>query len=262
MAEAGDDYSSFDAVSFLRTRYSNPEEERNQFYLRCFHEFYQKHHTQWDVTRSRLLEFGGGPNIIPLISAAPFVSEIVFSEYAESNRKEVQLWKDDSPNAYNWTPYFKYVVNKLEGNVDSGAGAVRERDLRNRIRCICSCDINGDEKSLLGSEAVQEQFDIISLNGCLEAAVNSHSQYQKGLAKLKTLLKAGGLLVGVVYFGVSWWVVRGEKYHAFPLTEEFVITSLQQTGFTLLEKKMTSRNTEGPTFSSVDSLMFVVAKAN
>ena len=96
-----DDFSRFDARSFLRTRYSNLEAERCQFYRRCFHEFYQKYHTQWDTTTTRLLEFGGGPSIVPLISAAPFVSEIVFAEYAESNRKEVQLWKDNNPNAYD-----------------------------------------------------------------------------------------------------------------------------------------------------------------
>ena len=43
-----------------------------------------------DTTVARLLEFGGGPVIVPLISAVPFVSEIMFCEYSESGRKEVQ----------------------------------------------------------------------------------------------------------------------------------------------------------------------------
>ena len=109
-----DDYSRFDAAAYLRTRYSNPEDGRSQFYLDCFHEFYQQYHTQWDRTKARMLEFGGGPVIVPLISAAPFVSGIMFSDHAESGRKEVQLWKDNDPNAHDWMPYIRHVVNILE----------------------------------------------------------------------------------------------------------------------------------------------------
>lgn len=32
-----------------------------------------------------------------LISAAPYVSEIVFSDYIESARKQVVMWKDNNP---------------------------------------------------------------------------------------------------------------------------------------------------------------------
>ena len=258
------DYSRFDAVSFLRTRYSSPEAERSQFYLRCFHEFYQKYHTQWDATRTRLLEYGGGPAIAPLISAAPFVSEIVFAEYAESNRKEVVLWKENNPDAYDWSPHFNYVVNKLEGNVDSEAAKVRERILRDRISRVIPCDIKADEKSLLGGEEIQEQFDIISQNGCIESAVNSTSEFQKCLAKLKTLLKPSGLLVGVQFLGASWYEVQGENYHNLSLTEEVVVTAFQQAGFTILEKQNTSTtviDAVGHTVSGAKGLMFVVAKA-
>ena len=61
-----------------------------------------------------MLEFGGGPVIKNLISAAPFVQEIVFSAYSESKRTEVELWKDNKQGAHDWSPFFKYVVNKLE----------------------------------------------------------------------------------------------------------------------------------------------------
>ena len=201
---------------------------------------------------------------MPLISAAPYVLEIVFSDYAESSREQVVMWKDNNPNAHDWSPYFKYVVNNMEGNTDGEAAKVRERILRDRIRSVVSCDINADEKFLLGGEPMQEQFDVVSLNGCLEAAVYSQSHYQKCLAKLKTLLKPSGLLIGVQFLGSSWWVVQGEKFHGFPLTNEVVITSLQQAGFTILEVQNTSTtisDTAGHKLSGTSTLMFVVAKA-
>jgi len=43
------------------------------------------------------LEFGGGPIIRSLISAAPYVSESVFSDYIESARKQLVMWKDNKP---------------------------------------------------------------------------------------------------------------------------------------------------------------------
>ena len=252
-----DDYNRFDAASFIRSRFPNPEEKRSQFYLQCFHEFYQQYHTQWDHTVARLLEFGGGPVIVPLISAAPFVSEIVFCEYSESGRKEVQLWKDSDPNAHNWMPYFKYVVNKLEGNVDSQAATVRECTLRSRIQRIAFCDINADE-IILGDKVPQEHFDIISTNACIESAVNSPSEYQESLRKLKALLKPGGLLVGVQFLGATWWEVKGQRYSCFPLTEELIITLIQQTGFTILEKKTA---TYCMSETGASSMIFTVARA-
>lgn len=213
-----DDYNRFVPASYLRTRYNDPEEERSQFYLHCFHEFYQQYHTQWNHTKARLLEFGGGPVILPLISAAPFVSEIVFSDYAERNRNEVQLWKDHAPSAHDWMPYIRHVVNKLDGNPDYEAAVARERILRNRLQYIVSCDINADEENLLGCEAVRKPFDIISVNACVEAAVDSHSQYLACLAKLKTLLKPGGLMIGMHTLGTSWCMDgSGRKVQVHPL---------------------------------------------
>ena len=96
-------------------RFSAPEgiidKERGvqPFYLKVIHDFYSDYHHNWKPETARLLEFGGGPCIYPLISAAPHVSEIVFAEYAEEGRKEVELWKNNDPAAHDWTPYFRYV---------------------------------------------------------------------------------------------------------------------------------------------------------
>ena len=262
-----DDYNRFVPASYLRTRYNDPEEERSQFYLHSFHKFYQQYHTQWDHTTARLLEFGGGPVIVPLISAAPLVSEIVFSDYAESNRNEVQQWKDNDPNAHDWMPYIRHVVHKLDGNALSEAAVTRERILRNRLQYVVSCDINADQENLLGCEAVRKPFDIISVNACVEAAVDSYGQYLTCLAKLKTLLKAGGLMIGMHTLGTSWWKVQDEKYKCIPLTEGTVVASLQQTGFSVLEKKTASmtykHSVVGTVFGSTKTrVFFTVAKAN
>ena len=63
----------------------------------------------------RVLDFGGGPAIFDLISAAPYAEEIIFAEYSEENRKEVAAWRERSPDAHDCSPYFNFVQQRLEG---------------------------------------------------------------------------------------------------------------------------------------------------
>ncbi len=54
-------------------------------------------------------------------------------------------------------------------------------------------------------------------------------------------------------------------YHAFPVTDELVVTSMQQTGFTLLECRFSKVDapidTAGQALSNIKGILFVVAKA-
>ena len=103
-----------DAKEYLVRRFTSPngviDEKRavQPFYLKSMHNFYHDYHCNWNSETARIIEFGGGPCIYPLISAAPYFSEIVFAEYAEEGRREVELWKNQQPTAHDWTPYFRY----------------------------------------------------------------------------------------------------------------------------------------------------------
>ena len=252
-----DDYSKFGAGSYLRTRYSNPEEGKNPFFLQCFHDFVKHYKSKWDPGTALYLEFGGGPNIMPLISIAPHVSKIVFSDYAEENRKEVELWRNGRPESHDWTPFMKYVVNELEENSDSESAQVRENLIRAQI-CIIPCDILSSDGILGNPAAANTQYDIISTSGCIEAAVISESQYRDCLVKLRNLLKPEGFLIGMAFLGVGWWEVQGMDYHAFPITEDGFIAALQQAGLILLEKRLTT--VKGHSLSDVKGVLFYVAK--
>ena len=62
-------------------------EQWHHFYTGCGHEF--------DSSSAKLLELGGGPTIHSLISACQHVSKITFSDYAETNRREIRMWKEN-----------------------------------------------------------------------------------------------------------------------------------------------------------------------
>ena len=96
------------------------------------------------------------------------------------------------------------------------------------LACLCKSDIH-----------VTPLLKILATGlSCIQTAVDSPNQYKTTVAKLKPLLKKGGLLVGAHGLGISEWTVQGEKY--FPLTEDLVIASLQQAEFSVLEKKTRS----------------------
>lgn len=82
-----------------------------EFPLRCFHEFWSKQAER----NVRVLNCGGGLTIYDLISIAPYAEEITFAEFAVKNRQEVEKWRQNTPGHFDWLPYFKLVVQNLEG---------------------------------------------------------------------------------------------------------------------------------------------------
>ena len=106
------------------------------------------------------MEFGGGPVIVNFISAVPYVNQITFSAYAESEQKEIELWKNKEEGAQDWSSHFQGVVNEVEQIAGDDAWREREELLRKRItNIVIPCDIHCDDPLLVNK---QEPFKIIS----------------------------------------------------------------------------------------------------
>ena len=85
----------FPSKEYLK-RFSDPTGDPMRVhikFLEAWHNFYQKHGGELGGS-ANLLEFGGGPTLHSLITASKHVRNITFSDYAESNRNEITLWKD------------------------------------------------------------------------------------------------------------------------------------------------------------------------
>ena len=90
--------TEFNEKQHLKDFYSGFEGNSEEKGFMLFHrkqviQFYKNYSSKWDNNTARLLEFGGGAIIAGLISAVPYVSEIIFSAHTEGERKEVELWK-------------------------------------------------------------------------------------------------------------------------------------------------------------------------
>ena len=195
--------TEFDCKEYVRLLvYSSFKGNANEkgsidFHRAQLYRFYTKYSSKWNNKTARLLEFGGGPVIISLISAVPYVDQIIFAAYTESERKEIELWKDGKEGAHDWSSDIKYVVYEIEDVMRDSADTqwrAREGLLRKRISSIIACDIFCENPLLIE----QKPFEIISTSFCLEVACTTFAEYKEAVKKLVRLLKPGGFLLMIV----------------------------------------------------------------
>ena len=101
----GKDYHNYFDVEIYLDFYREPK--LNEFQYVARHEFWSRLAPRKNF---RVLNFGGGPVISDLISAAPFVKEIIFAEYSERNRQAVEKWRQNLPDSHDWSAHFRFIL--------------------------------------------------------------------------------------------------------------------------------------------------------
>ena len=200
------------------------------FYRQQLYNFYTKYGCKWNNKTARLLEFGGGPVIAHLISAVPYVNQITFAAHLESERKEVELWKYKKEGAYDWSFYFKCVVNEVEHIAGDDAWREREELLRTSITSIIACDIFCNNPLLVK----QEPFEIVNTSFCLESACTTYAEYKEGVKKLVGLLKPGGFLLMFIVERETFYIIGEKRWSAVYLTLEQMKEALVEAGTVIL----------------------------
>ncbi|XP_065907791.1 nicotinamide N-methyltransferase-like [Dysidea avara] len=222
-----------------------------------FHNFYQQYHKEWDNSTALLLELGGGPCIYSYVSAVPHVAKIYHSDYVKANLDEVSMWKNKDPDAFDWSPYFKHVVQKLEGRTSSCAVLEREDKLRSLLRLI-PCDIKAD----VIAPAVTIPVDILSSSFCLGSSYDTLEEYKVGLKKVYDMITPNGFFVSQTTIHLTWFKHGNKMYYAaFSLSLEDVKQYYKEAGFNVLHADTWSKPKELITGSiSAAEYAFVVAR--
>lgn len=111
---------------------------------------------------AKVLVFGSGPALSHFISTAPKCKETVLAEFADDCHELINLWLKDDPSAFDWQPFFSYVMCTLEGGTERD---IKEREelLRSFLKAVIPCDI-------FESQPLEDSgpFDIIFSGLCLE----------------------------------------------------------------------------------------------
>ena len=166
-----------------------------------------------------------------LISAAPYVSEIVHTAYTADERREIELWKNEMDGAHNWKPTFQHVVGELESKVGDEALQEREALVRSRLK-ILGCDITQEDP--IGPTEEPMPFSIICTSLVLEAACKTYVEYKASIKKLGKLLKLGGYLVMVAIENETFYKVEDHKFPVLTLTLRKIEEALEEAGFVVL----------------------------
>lgn len=246
---------------FFATSKGSPNEKGGvDFHMMKVYDFYANYNSKWNNETARLLEFGGGPVITSLISAVPYVDQITFAAYAESERQEIELWKNEKEGAHDWSSHFKYVVHEVE-HISGDADAWRKREelLRKRISSVVPCDIFCDNPLL----TKQEPFEIVSTSLCLEAACKTIAEYKEGIKKLVGLLKPGGFLLMFIVERETFYMVGEKKWFCLYLTLDQVKEALAEAGTAVLVAERDPAPMEqiqNPVVSDYKAVVFVVAQ--
>ncbi len=259
----GNEYEGkFDTQAYVKNVYVSrgiADEARCGFPLRQMHKFWSTYPT--DHQNLKVLDYGAGPTPIWQISSALHASEIVLAEFLESNRKALEQWVAGDSSLNDWSPYFKYAVQALEGKDEEEAKA-REVKLRSLVKAIVPCDATQDPPIQRGYEG---PYDVIITFLCLPGASKTEEEYKAVVARVATLLKPGGR---IVMYEVedpenSYYTYHTWKFHWLPTSENLVKTALDSAGFEDVQiEKLSTEGLDLPTTSgetNYKATMFIVA---
>ena len=231
-----------DVKYYLERRFRDPEDKERgvqPFYLKSISDFYKNFGGYWNSSSCRLLEFGGGPCIYPLISAAPYVSEITFADIDQGSLDAVQAWKNNSEDAHDWSSYFEYVISQLEEEKEElkDKYSSRQEELKKKLANFLVADIRTDQ--VFENDMLAGKYDIVSTNFCFDSVAETFEEYKAFVKRIKHYVKKGGFLAGLVSLEETYWQTSyGEHKSHLYLTKEDVIATFQEMGFRVESSKI------------------------
>ena len=216
-------FSGFDSREYLQEYYSQIGAE-NHSLLNFFVEAYKE-----VPDDSLILEFGGGPTVYQLITAARKARSIHFSDYLEGNLQEVSMWRRCAEEAFDWS-FFIAEALTLEGldNVTHNDIDARERMMRRKINKFSLC--NAFEKDPLGPK-YRNHYDLISTNFVVDSITTSKEIWEQLMKNVCSMLKRDGSLILTSLKEAEYYTVGNKKFPAVYLTECDLIAALKNLGF-------------------------------
>jgi hypothetical protein len=213
--------------AYLAQFYEGDVDPGNQALLRFYATVYA------DLAGRSLLEFGGGPTIYSLITAARTSGWIHFCDYNDECLHEVDLWLHNDKAAFDWHHFIDYALQCEKGCPESQSEEdiqARASLLRQRIRILSHCDVFADDP-LPGCSL--GPYGVVANTFCLDSIVEDKTQWVHLNRKLAELVDNNGLYVTVSLLNASHWTTGGMRHPAVTLTPEDVITLYADLGFRL-----------------------------
>jgi hypothetical protein len=198
-----------------------------------------------DLQGRSFLEFGGGPTIYSLITAARTASCIHFTDYSNECMSEVSKWLIEDRSAFDWTEYTSYALYCENGSTmrPSQIDILNRHNLiRQRIRVITRCDASAVDP-LLGS--FLGPYGVVANSFCLDALTKDRDVWFRLNQKIANLVEKDGFFVTVYLLNATYWTFQGIKRPAITLTLTDVIDMYSSIGLGITHKETVQLNRKG-----------------
>ncbi len=241
---------SYAKIEQIESLIINPRAYLTQFYQRdldsgdkALLRFYARVYK--DLQGRSLLEFGGGPTIYSLITAARTVSWIHFTDYSTECLSEVSKWLIEDSSAFDWTKYTNYALYSESGSTRKPSEKDvlnRHRLIRQRVRQITRCDASATDP-LLGS--FLGPYGVVANSFCLDALTTDKDVWFRLNQKVANLVEKDGFFISVYLLNATYWTFQGIKYPAVNLTLGDVINMYSSLGLRITHKESVQLNRTG-----------------
>lgn len=165
-----------------------------------------------DLAGRPMLEFGGGPAIHSLISAARTSGDIHFVDASDAALGEVRSWLRGDPEAFDWRAFFACAL-ACEPERRGGPTPVeideRMRLVRRKITAVGRCDAFAPDM-LLGEG--RPSYGVVATNFCLEGITDAKQVWRDLNKRLVAMLDDGGLFVTAIVLNANYWSIGQERF--------------------------------------------------
>ncbi len=246
-----DPFKPFDPNAYLREYYSCLGEE-NRALLAFLSQAYARIFSEIDT--ASVLEFGGGPTIYQLISAAQYPVSIDFSDYLDENLCEVRAWLRNRPEQFSWDAFILYALAREGKCADRAAREERAQLIRSKVKRLINCDAKKPDP--LG-EKCRSAYDIVSVHFVPESITTEMVEWDLLMDNIASLVRAQGYLLICAITGATHYRVGERFFPAAPISAELLEAQLERQHFSIiLADSIAAEHTE----QGYDGICMVLAK--
>lgn len=248
------DFSCFSSDDYLAEYYSAVRFENNEL-LRFFAKA-----SKLVSADSTFLEYGGGPTIYQLVSFAPRVKSIYFTDHLSRNLLTVKAWLKTKQPSHDWTPFIA-VALQHEGIASPSAAQISERENYLKAQLQGFGHVDAFNRHL--DDIPLEHYDVVSANFVVESITADEKGWRQGLDSLLSYVKPGGLLSLTSIRGAKYWKINDKKFPAFSVSASLITEELRARGFVIeivheIDAQITEQN--HPSYEGYDGMVFIVAR--
>ncbi|XP_069832248.1 nicotinamide N-methyltransferase-like [Dendropsophus ebraccatus] len=206
------------------------------------------------VSGKTLIDIGLGPIIVHLLSIYEFFEQISIVKFNDSDIRELELWRNNDPDAFNWSATSKH-FREIKG-MNSDGWEAEEEKLRGKIKEIKKWEVTEDNLT----DSIQlPKADCVTSLWALELISKNDEDYRRNLRKYSNLIKLGGHLLLYTNISSTHFKIGANKFHLLPCDESFFRKVLSEGGLEIEQFENLGR-VMGPDLVDHEAIVFIVAR--